>query len=188
MRVVPASGGSGVRSPMLYYKPATAMTRCVLTNICVYSKVSKCKDAPPSAAALTAQVERLERELAEQTAWAKKEGERADRARERANEEKERADDTVTNLAAAVKAAVEAALAGVREGTTAAVTTAVELERAEQETRRDQAVVAAVELERAKAQTQVREAVVAAVKEERAKAQEDLTKQEMVVNMVLFTK
>ena len=142
--------------------------RCVLIYTCVYSKVSKCKDAPPSTAALTARVERLERELAEQTAWANKEGERADRAGERADEEKKRADHTVTNLAAAVKAAVEAALAGVREVTTAAVTTAVELERAEQETRRDQAVAAAVKVER-------------------AKAQEDLIKQEIVVNMVLFT-
>lgn len=152
MRVVSSSGGSAGWFPTLYYKPATALMRCVLIYTCVYSKVSKCKDAPPSTAALTARVERLERELAEQTGWANKEGERADRAGERADEEKKRADHTVTNLAAAVKAAVEAALAGVREVTTAAVTTAVELERAEQETRRDQAVAAAVKVERAKAQ------------------------------------
>jgi len=159
VRVVSSSGGSAGWFPTLYYKPATALMRCVLIYTCVYSKVSKCKDAPPSTAALTARVERLERELAEQTGWANKEGERADRAGERADrageradEEKKRADHTVTNLAAAVKAAVEAALAGVREVTTAAVTTAVELERAEQERRRDQAVAAAVKVERAKAQ------------------------------------
>ncbi|MCJ1247913.1 hypothetical protein MMC30_005128 [Trapelia coarctata] len=123
----------------------------------------------PTTTTLANKVEELERAVKEQTAIAEAANKRAETAEQRADDEKQRAEKTISDLAAAIKAAVEAAVAGIRGETTAAVTAVVagEVERTAA------AVAAAVEM---------------VVVRERARGEEALAKQgeAMVVNMVLF--
>lgn len=105
-------------------------------------------------------MDELERRLNEQTA-------RAEAAEKSADEEKRRAEKTISDLAAAIEAAVDGAVAGIRGETALAVTAVLRGE----EKRTAAAVAAAVEV---------------AVAREKERGREALAEQEMVVNMVLF--